>query len=214
MVLPFWYQLTQVVLEKRLLNGCLRFWLHRLSLSPSVSEQVLNISALRHTVHYTVCSPSVKCCHQLVDGGRQRQDQFVLHKEPWQHDDVTLPACSDHSPSHTASAAMYSASSTTRRIGHIPACLSLRSITCIFNTTTHHNRFTALGPPGWAGARRELLDFMMQGKINRGRQTNHPAGRHSIRTNQCPPPPSSQYFFTGQMPFLPSNQQRQSTEGN
>jgi len=35
----------------------------------------------------------------------------------------------------------------------------------------HHNRFTALfpGPSGWAGARRELLDFMVQGKINRGR---------------------------------------------
>jgi len=31
---------------------------------------------------------------------------------------------------------------------------------------------------------------MAQGKINRGRQTDHPAGRHSIRTNQCPPPPS------------------------
>jgi len=32
----------------------------------------------------------------------------------------------------------------------------------------HHNRFTALfpGPPGWAGARRELLDFMVQGKFN------------------------------------------------
>jgi len=26
--------------------------------------------------------------------------------------------------------------------------------------------------------------FMMQGKINRGRHTDHPAGRHSIRTNQ------------------------------
>jgi len=28
----------------------------------------------------------------------------------------------------------------------------------------HHNRFTALfpAPPGWAGARRELLDFMVQ----------------------------------------------------
>jgi len=28
----------------------------------------------------------------------------------------------------------------------------------------HHNHFTALfpGPPGWAGARRELLDFMVQ----------------------------------------------------
>jgi len=46
------------------------------------------------------------------------------------------------------------------------------------------------GPPGWAGARRELLDFMVQGKINRGRRTDHPAGHHSIWINQCPPPPS------------------------
>jgi len=42
--------------------------------------------------------------------------------------------------------------------------------------------------------------------------TDHPAERHSIQTNQCPPPPSP--FFTGQMPFLPPNQQCQSTEGN
>jgi len=41
------------------------------------------------------------------------------------------------------------------------------------HATPHHNRFTALlpGPPGWASARRELLDFMVQGKINRGRHT-------------------------------------------
>ena len=59
----------------------------------------------------------------------------------------------------------------------------------------NHNRFTALfpGPPGWAGARRELLDFMVQGKINRGRHTDHPAGCHSIRANQCPPPPSPRF---------------------
>jgi len=67
-------------------------------------------------------------------------------------------------------------------------------ITTIFgrNVTNTHIHFTALfpGPPGWAGAGRELLDFMVQGKINRGRHTDHPAGRHSIRTNQCPPPPS------------------------
>jgi len=31
--------------------------------------------------------------------------------------------------------------------------------------------------------RRELLDFMVQGQINRGRHTDHPAGCHSIRTN-------------------------------
>ena len=78
----------------------------------------------------------------------------------------------------------------------------------------YHNRFTALfsGPPGWAGARREPLDFMVQGKINRGRHTDHPAGRHSIQNNQCPPP-SSPMIFTGRMPFLPPSQQRQSTEG-
>jgi len=83
-------------------------------------------------------------------------------------------------------------------------------------TIPHHNRFTALfpEPPGWAGARGELLDFMVQGEINRGRHTDHPAGRHSIPTNQCPPPPHPPYFFTGRMPFLQPNQQCQSTEGN
>jgi len=54
----------------------------------------------------------------------------------------------------------------------------------------NHNRFTALFPglPGWARARRELLDFMVQGKINRGRHTDHLAGCHSIQTKQCLPP--------------------------
>jgi len=91
-------------------------------------------------------------------------------------------------------------------------CTSFVGVTSGKYTPTHHHScFTALilGPPGWAGARR---DFMVQGKINRGRHTDHPAGRHSIRTNQCLPPPP--LFFTGQMPFLPPNQQCQSTEGN
>jgi len=40
-------------------------------------------------------------------------------------------------------------------------------------------------------------DFMVQGKINRGRHTDHPAGHHCIRINQCPHPPSPQYNSTG-----------------
>jgi len=73
-------------------------------------------------------------------------------------------------------------------------------------------RFMALfqGEPGWAGARRELVDFMVQGKINRGRHNDRPAERHSIRTNQCPPPPSPHLLQVG----WPPNQQCQSTEGN
>jgi len=80
---------------------------------------------------------------------------------------------------------------------------SLSALTLLFEYSEgyapppHHNRFTAFfpGPPRWAGARRELMDFMVQGKINRGRHIDHPAGRHSIRTNQCPPLPSSPYFL-------------------
>jgi len=84
-------------------------------------------------------------------------------------------------------------------------------------TTPHHNCLTVLfpGPPGWASTRRELLNFMVQGKINRGRDTDHPAGRHSIRYSGL----TSAHLhhapvFTGQMPFLPPNQQCPSTEGN
>ena len=70
----------------------------------------------------------------------------------------------------------------------------------------HHNHFTALfqGPHGSAGARRELLGFMVQGKINRGRYTDYPAGCHSIQTKQCPPhhPP---FLQAGCPSFHPTN---------
>ena len=67
---------------------------------------------------------------------------------------------------------------------HYPVALTLRFLHNMLSTSiligwpqkhSHtHNRFTALfpGPPGWAGARRELVDFMVQGKINRGRHTD------------------------------------------
>jgi len=61
------------------------------------------------------------------------------------------------------------------------------------------------GPPGRAIARRELLDFMVQGKIKRGRHTDHPAGRHSIWTNQCPPPPSRHFLQAGCPSCCPTN---------
>jgi len=42
----------------------------------------------------------------------------------------------------------------------------------------------------------KLLDFMVQGKINRGRHShiNSLAGCLSIWTNQCPPPPSRHFL--------------------
>ena len=84
--------------------------------------------------------------------------------------------------------------------------------------TTHtHSSLTALFPglPGWAGTRKikpiwiSLKQETVSGSgiswaicksVPRSRQITMPA-----------PPPLS--FFTGQMSFLPPNQQRQSTEG-
>jgi len=51
------------------------------------------------------------------------------------------------------------------------------------------------GPSGWAGARRGLLDFMVQGKINRGRHIDHPAGCHSIRTIPVPTSTIPIFFY-------------------
>ena len=85
---------------------------------------------------------------------------------------------------------------------------SRRCVTFAWCCHTHtHDHFTALfpGPPGWAGARSELLDFIVQGKINRGRQTDHPTGCHSIRTNQCPPPPSPYFLQAGCPSCRPTN---------
>jgi len=81
---------------------------------------------------------------------------------------------------------------------HHPSAPTVREFRNYRNHNTHtHNRFMALfpGPTGWASARRELLDFTMQGKTNRGRHTDHPAGRHSIRTNQCLPPTSPNFSY-------------------
>ena len=79
---------------------------------------------------------------------------------------------------------------------------SILSLIHIWYYYHYYNRFMALfpGPPRWADARRELLDFMVRGKINRGRHNDHPAGRHSIRPNQCPPPPSHIFYRPDALP--------------
>ena len=52
------------------------------------------------------------------------------------------------------------------------------------------------GAPRWAGARRELLTLWCKGRLTEADTPTMRLGRHSIRTNQCPPPPSP-HFFTG-----------------
>ena len=65
---------------------------------------------------------------------------------------------------------------------------------------THHHTTTILWPFLWDHPGELVPDFMMQSKINRGRHTDPPARRHSIRTNQCPPPPSPIFFRPDALP--------------
>ena len=77
----------------------------------------------------------------------------------------------------------------------------------------HHHTTTVLRPffrdhPGEPVPEENFWTLRCKGRLT---ETDTPTirmtGRHSIRTNQCPPPPSSP-FFTGRMPFLLPNQQR------
>ena len=76
----------------------------------------------------------------------------------------------------------------------------------------HHNRFTALfpGPPGWVGARREFWTLWCKGRLTE-------ADTPTVRLGATPSGLTSAYlhhmpFFTDWTPFLPPNQQCQSTK--
>jgi len=76
-------------------------------------------------------------------------------------------------------------------------------------TTYIHNRFAVLfrdypGEP--VPEENLLLDFCGAREDNRGRHTDHPAGCHSIRTNQQPTS-NLLHFFLRRMPFLPQPSQ-------
>jgi len=53
--------------------------------------------------------------------------------------------------------------------------------------------------PGLHARRKLLLDYGAR-EDNRSRHTDHPAGRHSIQTNQHGPPPSPPCFTTDGLP--------------
>jgi len=64
--------------------------------------------------------------------------------------------------------------------------------------------------PGEPGPEQNFWTLWCKGRLTEADTLDHPAGHHSIQTNQCPPSPFP-IFFTGRMPFLPPNQQCQST---
>jgi len=93
------------------------------------------------------------------------------------------------------------------RLDELRFCIPLDTkqvISNMFFLANHLATTTVLRPffrdhPG-EPVQKRTSRLVVQGKINRGRHTDHPAGRHSIRTNQCPPPPSPIFYRPDALP--------------
>ena len=71
LVLPFWYRLAQVVLEKRPLNGCKWLYCILYSIIPQISPSALQVCSIKSVVSCLV--------HNLGDRDRVRQDATNHH---------------------------------------------------------------------------------------------------------------------------------------
>ena len=85
------------------------------------------------------------------------------------------------------------------------------------HTLTHtHTRLTALFPglPGWAGTRKvKPIWILLEQETMSGSGISLAICKSAPRSRQITTPAPLHSVFTGRMPFLPPNQQRQSTEG-
>ena len=96
------------------------------------------------------------------------------------------------------------------------------SLLCLNHTHRHththtHTRLMALCPglPGWASTKKEKpIWILLKQETVSGSVISWAICKSAPRSRQIPHQHSTAQFFTGRMPFLPPNQQRQSTEGN
>jgi len=98
----------------------------------------------------------------------------------------------------------------------------LHAFTAIFSPDVNmqhytHTHLTALfpGPPGWAGTRKvKPIWIILKQETVSGSGISWAICKSASRSRQITTPvPHHSKFFTGRMPFLPPNQQCQSTEG-
>ena len=87
----------------------------------------------------------------------------------------------------------------------------------ISNSHNTHTRLTALFPglPGWAGTRKvKPIWILLKQEPVSGSAISWAYASLHLAPDRIPTPATHHsVFFTGRMPFLPPNQQRQSTEG-
>ena len=85
-----------------------------------------------------------------------------------------------------------------------------------YQNTHTHTRLTALfpEPPGWASTRKvKPIWILLKQETVSGSGISWAICKSAPRSRQITTPASHHSVFTGRMPFLPHNQQCQSTEG-
>ena len=96
-------------------------------------------------------------------------------------------------------------------------CIGQRSLPSHQSINYTYTRLTALcpGPPGRAGTRKvKPIWILLEQEIVSGSGISWTICKSAARSRQITTPAPHHSVFTGRMPFLPPNQQRQSTEGN
>ena len=199
--LPFWYRLTQVVLEKRPLNGC--------------SCLVMAHLATSITLPFVFVSVMMRCfwCGCFVP-------LHLLYLRP------TAPA---HCPREICWEICSVMACAAREAIHShcwgekleTVCLSFgfcRPLCACINYINYtHTCLTALFPglPRWACTRKVKINLDFSEARDSKWQWNQLGHmRRHLAADRQPRQHPTTLFFTGRMPFLPPNQQRQSTEGN
>ena len=106
--------------------------------------------------------------------------------------------------------------SNVRRKQHSLNKQNKKKFNCFCLTHTH-TRLMALFPglPGWASTRKvKPIWILLEQETVSGNGISWTICKSASRSRQITmPAPHRSSFFTGRMPFLPPNQQRQSTEG-
>jgi len=127
---------------------------------------------------------------------------------------VLVNVCSVGMPSDHVSAPTIDSRPAFTRCLHQPA--SNRMSIHICQSVIPHHTTTVLRPffrehPGEPVLEENFWSLWCKVRLTKADTPTHPAGCHSIWTNQCPAPPSPPNYFTCRMPFLPPNQQCQSS---
>ena len=154
---------------------------------------------------------------RILRGGeiaRQISARYWRRGHDMGHNDVTTAT---RPPRFPATARRYTQLTSGRRMNEIAAAVVVADVltSALFIRCKQVSKHPFPGLPGWAGTRKvKPIWILLKQETVSGNGISWAVCKSAPRSRQITTPaPRRSSFFTGRMPFLPPNQQRQSTEG-